>query len=209
MSLDCRPQSASPLTILFSSLLLNRNAFVIALGDTESRKFCLIKVCGGSLGPVYEKLESSFLELLLLPPPWTLWLETVCNGGLRVWDACIQESARECLLVTGSTMCPQANCLISKQLLLLFVKKICISSISEDNKEMVMNVCTIFEGGYVEGRSWWFKKLIKIKSLSPSGVLPSIFLHPNPASSPPNRRVKQGSIGFWLLIPSFLVCFWF
>lgn len=154
MSVACRPQSASPLTILFSSLLLNRNAFAIALGGTESRKFCLIKVCGGSLGPVYEKLESYFFELLLLPLPWTFWSETVCNGGLRVWLMVYSGVSRECLLVTGSTTCPQANCLISKQLLLLFVKKKNLYfKHFEANKEMVMNVFTIFEGGDVEGRS--------------------------------------------------------
>lgn len=154
MSVACRPQSASPLTILCSSLLLNRNDFAIALGGTESRKFCLIKVCGDSLGPVYEKLESIiFLSCCCFPCLGHSGrrLYAMVDSGSGTW--CIQESARECLLVTGSTVCPQANCLISKQFLLIFVKKICISSISEDNKELVMNVFTIFEGGYVEGRS--------------------------------------------------------
>lgn len=154
MSLACRPQSASPLTILFSSLLLNRNAFAIALGGTESRKFCLIKVCGGSLGPVYEKLESYFFELLLLPLPWTFWSETVCNGGLRVWDVVYSGVSQRMFISHWFNYLPSGKLPNFQAAPAAFCeKKICISSISEDNKEMVMNVFTIFEGGYVEGRS--------------------------------------------------------
>lgn len=43
------------------------SAFPIALDGTEPKKLCLIKVCGGSLGLIYEKFESYFLELSLLP----------------------------------------------------------------------------------------------------------------------------------------------
>lgn len=151
MSLACRPQSASPLTILCSALLLNRNDFAIALGGTESRKFCLIKVCGGSLRPVYEKLESYFFELLLLPLPWTFWSETVCNGGLRVWDMVYSGVSQRMFIshCVPSGKLPNFQAVPAD----FCKKKVCISSISEDNKELVMNVFTIFEGGYVEGRS--------------------------------------------------------
>lgn len=42
------------------------SAFPIAWDDTKPKKLCLIKVCVGSLGLIYEKLESYFLELSLL-----------------------------------------------------------------------------------------------------------------------------------------------
>lgn len=64
-----------------------------------------------------------------------------------------------------------------------------IPSISED-KEIVMNILTIFEGGYNARKNLVILKVkqIKNKQYEPQSCLPPFSFHPT--SSSPNRRIK-------------------